>query len=181
MTKVILVATPASDKTPPEVHPGTVCRVLMERKLSQYPGLKEFCQKETEAMLYACNVYVVCRSGLLRKPAPIRSTKGVLSRKKWKLCYKHITYMLYVGQDSFRTHVLTGFLKDFCPERNGSYVRKVYAVCRTALFQNPCPNTSIDMFICRTGLLRRPCLDRTFEGVLSKKKCKLCYIYSVQK
>ena len=44
-TKVMLVAAPAGDKTPPEVHPGTVCRVLMERKLSQYPGLKEFCQK----------------------------------------------------------------------------------------------------------------------------------------
>ena len=134
-------------------------------------------------MLYTCNVHVVCRSGLLRKPSPNRSTKGVLSRKKWKLCYKHITYMLYVGQDSFRTHVLTGLLKEFCPERNGSYVCKVYAVCRTGLFQNPCPNTSVDVFIRQTGLLLKPCLDRSFEGVLSKKKWKLCYIYmySVQK
>ena len=128
-------------------------------------------------MLYTCNVHVVCRSGLLRKPSPNRSTKGVLSRNKLKLCYKHITCMLYVGQDSFRTHVLTGLLKDFCPERNESYVRKVYAVCRTGLFQNPCPNTSVDVFIRRTGLLRKPCLDRSFEGVLSQKKWKLCYIY----
>ena len=156
---------------------------------------KNFVQKEMEAVWYAYNVYVVCRSGLLRKPSPTRSTKGVLSRKKltlcymhvtcmlyagsgllrkpspnrrtkgvlsrkkWKLCYKHITYILYVGQDSFRTlvrrnrsskgvlsrkklrlcyiHVTymlyvdldsfgsplrTGAPKEFCPERNGSYV-----------------------------------------------------------
>ena len=65
----------------------------------------------------------------------------------------YVKYMLYVGQDSFRTPVRTGVLKEFMEAM--LYAYNVHVVCRS-------------------GLLRNPCLDGSSEGVLSGKEWKLC-------